>query len=247
AACRRRPGAAQQAGVRLGGAGLHGQRGAVRAGAPRARVRELLGQRHRRALRDGPAVGGRGRGPAGSGQLAQVAHARVRVRSRAGGIWPGPQQLRPGARRPHGPAGLPRPQLHPHRGRSAVESRPPHLHPAPAVGCRQDAGVRPAAARGGDPGGVVVSARWLAIAFAVVLACPVLAQQPPNNDDMMESPPVAAPREGYWADVLAHDPVMARQGDTWYLFVTGPGITVYSSRDMETWKAETPVFPEIPA
>src|SRR5690606_576067 len=177
----------------------------------------------------------------------QVAHARVRVRSRAGGIRPGPQQLRPGARRPHGPAGLPRPQLHPHRGRSAVESRPPHLHPAPAVGCRQDAGVRPAAARGGDPGGVVVSARWLAIAFAVVLACPVLAQQPPNNDDMMESPPVAAPREGYWADVLAHDPVMARQGDTWYLFVTGPGITVYSSRDMETWKAETPVFPEIPA
>ena len=91
--------------------------------------------------------------------------------------------------------------------------------------------------------------RVMALVLAGLLALPACAQQPVpvNNDDMMESPPVATPREGYWADVLAHDPTMARQGDTWYLFVTGPGITVYSSKDMKTWKAEPPVFARIPA
>src|SRR5690606_39127303 len=47
--------------------------------------------------------------------------------------------------------------------------------------------------------------------------------------------------------ILAHDPVLARQGDTWYAFVTGPGITVYSSKDMRTWNADPPVFATIPA
>jgi len=90
--------------------------------------------------------------------------------------------------------------------------------------------------------------RRIALALACALVLPAAAQEAkPNNDDMMEAPPVAAPRAGYWADVLAHDPVMVRRGDTWYLFVTGPGITVYSSRDMKTWKAEPPVFAKIPA
>lgn len=78
----------------------------------------------------------------------------------------------------------------------------------------------------------------------------VSAQTPPpaaNNDDMMENPPVAAPKPGYHAEVLAHDPVMIRQGKTWYLFITGPGISVYSSKNLKTWKAEAPVFAQIPA
>ncbi len=33
-----------------------------------------------------------------------------------------------------------------------------------------------------------------------------------------------------------HDPVMAREGDTWYLFSTGPGITIYSSKDKVNWQ-----------
>jgi len=66
------------------------------------------------------------------------------------------------------------------------------------------------------------------------------AQTPPDD------PPVATPREGYWADVLAHDPVVTRQGDIWYLFITGPGISVYSSRNLDTWKTEAPVFAQIP-
>ncbi len=35
--------------------------------------------------------------------------------------------------------------------------------------------------------------------------------------------------------VDVHDPVMAREGDTWYLFSTGPGITIYSSKDRVNW------------
>ncbi len=32
-----------------------------------------------------------------------------------------------------------------------------------------------------------------------------------------------------------HDPVMIRQGDTWYLFSTGPGIPIHCSPDLRTW------------
>ncbi len=47
--------------------------------------------------------------------------------------------------------------------------------------------------------------------------------------------------------VSVHDPVMAKDGDTYYLFSTGPGITFYSSRDMRNWKLEGPVFATPPA
>ncbi len=39
-----------------------------------------------------------------------------------------------------------------------------------------------------------------------------------------------------------HDPVMIRENGTYYLFATGPGIAVWSSRDMTNWKREKPVF-----
>jgi arabinan endo-1,5-alpha-L-arabinosidase len=39
-----------------------------------------------------------------------------------------------------------------------------------------------------------------------------------------------------------HDPVMIKEGDTYYLFATGRGIQVASSKDMITWKREAPVF-----
>lgn len=44
-----------------------------------------------------------------------------------------------------------------------------------------------------------------------------------------------------------HDPVMAKEGDTFYLFSTGPGITLYSSPDMKTWKLRGRVFPGDPS
>ncbi len=42
--------------------------------------------------------------------------------------------------------------------------------------------------------------------------------------------------------VSIHDPAMAREGDTYYLFSSGPGITFYSSRDMKNWKLGGRVF-----
>lgn len=39
-----------------------------------------------------------------------------------------------------------------------------------------------------------------------------------------------------------HDPVMIKQDSTFYLFCTGPGISVWSSKDMKDWKKEKQVF-----
>jgi arabinan endo-1,5-alpha-L-arabinosidase len=60
----------------------------------------------------------------------------------------------------------------------------------------------------------------------------------------------------FWASCLyaqqvdikipAHDPVMIKQGDIYYLFCTGFGITVYSSNDMKTWKRRKSVFSKPP-
>ncbi|WP_426341796.1 arabinan endo-1,5-alpha-L-arabinosidase [Pseudoduganella sp. S-14] len=44
------------------------------------------------------------------------------------------------------------------------------------------------------------------------------------------------------AQVSVHDPVMAKQGDTYYLYSTGPGITFYSSKDMLNWQPEGRIF-----
>lgn len=43
-----------------------------------------------------------------------------------------------------------------------------------------------------------------------------------------------------------HDPVMIQQNDTYYLFCTGWGISVWSSKDMKDWTREKPVFSEAP-
>lgn len=42
--------------------------------------------------------------------------------------------------------------------------------------------------------------------------------------------------------VSVHDPVMAKEGDTYYLFSTGPGITFYSSKNMKDWQPEGRIF-----
>lgn len=46
--------------------------------------------------------------------------------------------------------------------------------------------------------------------------------------------------------VMTHDPVMIKEKDTYYLFATGQGISVMSSKDMDNWKFEPPVFEEAP-
>jgi arabinan endo-1,5-alpha-L-arabinosidase len=47
-------------------------------------------------------------------------------------------------------------------------------------------------------------------------------------------------------NTIVHDPVMIRENNTYYIFCTGWGITVYSSTDMKNWKNEAPVFAEAP-
>jgi arabinan endo-1,5-alpha-L-arabinosidase len=47
--------------------------------------------------------------------------------------------------------------------------------------------------------------------------------------------------------VGVHDPVMAREGDTYYLFSTGPGITLYSSADRVNWRPRGRIFPGDPS
>lgn len=42
--------------------------------------------------------------------------------------------------------------------------------------------------------------------------------------------------------VEVHDPVMTREGDTFYVFSTGPGITFYKSTDLENWERVGRVF-----
>ena len=46
--------------------------------------------------------------------------------------------------------------------------------------------------------------------------------------------------------VTVHDPVMIREGDTYYLFCTGFGIALWSSKDLQSWKKEAPVFANAP-
>ncbi len=51
----------------------------------------------------------------------------------------------------------------------------------------------------------------------------------------------AQPRE-----VSVHDPVMIQQDDTYYLFETGRGITVWSSKDLQNWTEEEQIFDSAP-
>lgn len=49
------------------------------------------------------------------------------------------------------------------------------------------------------------------------------------------------------AQVEVHDPVMAKQGDSYYVFSTGPGITIYRSEDLVHWRWVGRVFDGEPA
>ena len=46
--------------------------------------------------------------------------------------------------------------------------------------------------------------------------------------------------------VITHDPVMIKQDSTYYLFATGEGVSVMSSKDLKNWTFEKPVFDEAP-
>lgn len=52
--------------------------------------------------------------------------------------------------------------------------------------------------------------------------------------------------DAQWVDIGVHDPVMAEQNGTYYIFHTGRGISVWSSPDLENWEKEEPVFEKAP-
>jgi arabinan endo-1,5-alpha-L-arabinosidase len=55
------------------------------------------------------------------------------------------------------------------------------------------------------------------------------------------------PAQELQKNIPVHDPVMIKQDGTYYLFTTGRGISVWSSKDMQQWKREEPVFSAAPA
>ncbi len=52
--------------------------------------------------------------------------------------------------------------------------------------------------------------------------------------------------ECYAQDIRVHDPVLIKEGNTYYLFCTGFGISVFTSTDMKSWKPSKPVFEKAP-
>ncbi|MFZ9661350.1 MAG: arabinan endo-1,5-alpha-L-arabinosidase [Chitinophagaceae bacterium] len=47
-------------------------------------------------------------------------------------------------------------------------------------------------------------------------------------------------------ETAVHDPVMIKEGNRYYIFCTGMGISVFSSSDMQQWKKEKSVFDKAP-
>jgi len=43
-----------------------------------------------------------------------------------------------------------------------------------------------------------------------------------------------------------HDPVLAKEGDTYYLYCTGMGIDAFSSTDLKKWEKLAPCVKELP-
>lgn len=76
----------------------------------------------------------------------------------------------------------------------------------------------------------------LAITF-LILATISVNGQPPSSITGQVFPTRQTP---------VHDPVMIKQGRTYYVFCTGFGVSVFSSRDMKNWKSEKPVFDKTP-
>jgi arabinan endo-1,5-alpha-L-arabinosidase len=57
---------------------------------------------------------------------------------------------------------------------------------------------------------------------------------------------ISSAAQEYQSNIPVHDPVMIRQDSVYYLFCTGRGISVFSSKDLQMWKKEKPVFDTLP-
>jgi arabinan endo-1,5-alpha-L-arabinosidase len=57
----------------------------------------------------------------------------------------------------------------------------------------------------------------------------------------------ASNAQAWQTSISVHDPVMIRQDSLYYVFCTGRGVSIFSSKDMIHWKTEKPVFDAVPA
>jgi arabinan endo-1,5-alpha-L-arabinosidase len=81
--------------------------------------------------------------------------------------------------------------------------------------------------------------------FPVLLSVPVIAQQTqqaPTPQQRPRGPQVGEIR----TNISVHDPVMIKQDSLYYIFCTGNGVSMFSSKDMVHWKIEKPVFATAP-
>lgn len=81
------------------------------------------------------------------------------------------------------------------------------------------------------------------ISFAILLfaltSAAISQNTPPAGQQRQR--PVFNPQEPG-----VHDPVMAKDGDTWYMFATGNGISQLTSKDLKSWSNAKPVFSVTP-
>ena len=84
-----------------------------------------------------------------------------------------------------------------------------------------------------------MKAPFLLLAVWLALALTLWAQAPAVTAPAVTPGPVT--------DVPVHDPVMIREGGTYYLFATGLGVAVWSSPDRVHWTREKPVFATPPS
>jgi arabinan endo-1,5-alpha-L-arabinosidase len=80
-----------------------------------------------------------------------------------------------------------------------------------------------------------------------VLASNSYSQQTGGTDTARRrTPPPAIGTITPTRETPVHDPVMIRENDKYYLFCTGSGISVFSSKDMKNWRKERQVFAQTP-
>lgn len=86
----------------------------------------------------------------------------------------------------------------------------------------------------------------LLLAFFVFFSLSVQAQQTTTADTSRRRMIAAIGSITPTRETPAHDPVMIKQKDTYYLFTTGGGVAVFSSKDMKNWRKEKQVFDKTP-
>jgi len=88
-----------------------------------------------------------------------------------------------------------------------------------------------------------------AVKMKRILASLFLLGVASSKADMISDPPLAAKGTVplITEKVLAHDPVIAREKGIFYLFTTGPGITIWTSKDMHHWLQQGRAYPDRPA